>query len=308
MSKTKELKNLVILYLDIIFLINFVFNLVLLMAAGGILQVRLSLIRVVLAASLGGIYAVLVTLPQFYLLANLLPKIIVSMLMAAVSLKYVNIHLYVRFWAMMFLVAFALGGAMLGLGYFNVALQAGEPIFLMELPGFSLTLAVLGVALALALGKNLISILRQSIFKKDFLIPLTISMGDKNTELVGLVDTGNHLRDPLTGNPVIIVEYQAMDDLLPTSLGAFLSSRYEPEMGELADIFGVEDWGKRLRLIPFASVGKEHGVMMGFKPDQVIIDNKGRKIIKNNIIIGLCQQALCPDNSYHALVNPKTVQ
>jgi len=269
---------------------------------------RLSLMRVVLAASLGGIYAVLVSLPQFYLLANLLPKIIVSMLMAAVSLKYVNISLYVRFWATMFLAAFALGGAILGLGYFNVTLQAGEPIFLMELPGVSLTLAVVGAALALVLGKNLISILHQSIFKKDFLIPLTISIGDKSAELVGLVDTGNHLRDPLTGNPVIIVEYQAMDDLLPTSVGAFLSSQIDPEMGEMVDIFGIEGWGKRIRLIPFTSVGKEHGVMMGFKPDQVIIDNKGRKIIKNNIIIGLCEQALCPDNSYHALVNPKTVQ
>jgi stage II sporulation protein GA (sporulation sigma-E factor processing peptidase) len=262
---------------------------------------------VALAAALGGIYAVLVSLPQFYLLANLLPKIIVSVLMAAVSLQNASAHLYIRFWAMMFLAAFALGGAIIALGYFNVSLQAGEPIFFMEFPGVNLTLAAIGAALSFALGKNLISFLRRNIIKKDFLIQFTISMDGKNTDLVGLVDTGNHLSEPLTGNPVIIVEYQAITDLLPSPIGTLLSSHKELETGELVKLIGMEDWGKRLRIIPFASVGKEYGVMMGLKPDQVIIDSRGEKIIKNNVIIGLCRQALCPDNSYRALVNPKTV-
>ena len=46
-----------------------------------------------------------------------------------------------------------------------------------------------------------------------------------------------------------------------------------------------EDYISRFRLIPFSSLGKQNGMLIGFKPDKAIIRFEGMEIEKNNVII-----------------------
>lgn len=304
----KELKNLVVLYLDLLFLINFIINLLILYTAHKILGLNLIMLRVVLAAALGSLYAVLGAFPGFEVLLTIFPKVIISLMMTLIALPLINLFYYLKYLLVMHLVAFTFGGAILSLGYLGTDIKLSQPAIMMDLPQISFTLVSFGIVITLVLGLFIVYSWQQNLAKNSFLIPITINIDGLEANLIGLVDTGNHLTDPLTGNPVMVVEYKVMSRMLPQQLFNILNDEKELELGELVNVLGGGEWGKRLRIIPFSSIGRDNGVMMGIKPDIVILDNKGRKIINSNVIIGLCRKALCPESSYQALVNPRSVQ
>lgn len=46
-----------------------------------------------------------------------------------------------------------------------------------------------------------------------------------------------------------------------------------------------EDYISRFRLIPFSSLGKQNGMLIGFKPDGVTITFDENRLEKENVII-----------------------
>ena len=69
-----------------------------------------------------------------------------------------------------------------------------------------------------------------------------------------LLDTGNHLREPLTNRPVIIVEKTLLKQIMTRELLEYTT---------------------RIKVIPYRSIGKEHGTMYGLVLDglEVTVDN-----------------------------------
>ena len=72
-----------------------------------------------------------------------------------------------------------------------------------------------------------------------------LTLGERQVELTGLVDTGNTLTDPATGRPVLVAEADSLEELLPPGL--------RPGPAELRDPAGVlerlEDGPWRLRCV-----------------------------------------------------------
>ena len=62
-------------------------------------------------------------------------------------------------------------------------------------------------------------------------------------------------------------------------IGEVLGNRYE-----LIEKIG-EDYISRFRLIPFSSLGKQNGMLIGFKPDKVTIKFDGLEKEKGDVII-----------------------
>ena len=71
-----------------------------------------------------------------------------------------------------------------------------------------------------------------------------------------------------------------------------------------------EEYIKRFRIIPFSSIGKQNGLMLGIKADKLVVENeyenkdekKEGKIVKKNIIIGISKHKLDKFNKYNALI------
>ena len=94
------------------------------------------------------------------------------------------------------------------------------------------------------------------------LIPLTIRLGPHAVPLTALLDTGNTLKDPLTGEPVLVVDAGVAARLLPDAglnaaaladpagLFAFLSEQYPSD---------------RFRLIPYRAVGTASGLLLAVR-------------------------------------------
>lgn len=84
-------------------------------------------------------------------------------------------------------------------------------------------------------------------------VPVELCYGDRSLQLTALRDTGNTLKDPLTGRPVLVVGAQAAKTLL----GLSVEQLQKP----------VESMGliPGLRLIPYRSVGQPGGMLLALK-------------------------------------------
>lgn len=91
---------------------------------------------------------------------------------------------------------------------------------------------------------------------------VSISHGGKTAELIALLDTGNTLRDPVTGKQVIVVD----GNLAELFWGCSVDCLQKP-VETLMFCKGLS-----LRLIPYSTVGKPAGLLLGFQPDRICFD------------------------------------
>jgi stage II sporulation protein GA (sporulation sigma-E factor processing peptidase) len=95
---------------------------------------------------------------------------------------------------------------------------------------------------------------------------VTAAHGKKFITFEGLVDSGNLLRDPLSGMPVIITNLETLKGVLPEEL----QTVFERHDTEALYKLGF-DSVRRVRIIPMSSVGYS-GVIMAFMPEKLIVD------------------------------------
>ncbi|MBQ6786930.1 MAG: sigma-E processing peptidase SpoIIGA [Lachnospiraceae bacterium] len=101
----------------------------------------------------------------------------------------------------------------------------------------------------------------------------------KSVEVKALLDTGNSLMEPFTRKPVSIIESEAWRNVLP---------ELEPE---------------RFKVIPFHSIGQEHGILKGMEIDELIIWAGDRKIVQKQAIIAVYEGSLSSDKSYQMILH-----
>ena len=68
-----------------------------------------------------------------------------------------------------------------------------------------------------------------------------------------------------------------------------------------------QDWAARLRIIPFSSIGKENGLLIGFRPDKVRLINSTSELHVQPVV-ALHPRTLDPEGEYEALVPPIVLQ
>ena len=138
-------------------------------------------------------------------------------------------------------------------------------------------------------------------------VPITVKLGSKEVEIEALLDTANHLRDPLTGENVIIVEAEALSPLLPEDFLSVVSAK-EFDFSDLTLAVANTPWANRFRLLPYTSIGMEHGMLIGFRPDEVSFVQGKTKHKVEDVLIGIYQRSFPPEGEYRALMHPEILQ
>lgn len=205
---------------------------------------------------------------------------------------------------MMLLSAFLLAGSTYGL---SSVLEGGSISYggLMYIsPQGILKAFLLSAGLCIALVRPIGRILSGKAFKEGSIIPVYITMGDKSVRLHALVDTGNSLTDPITGYPVMVVEADSIKTILPPEIYSSVLSNNIGFCTVNGEESTISPWLKRVHLIPFKSIGKENGMLTGFRPDAVRVGKEGSFKEINDVIVGICGIKLSSDARYSALVGP----
>ncbi len=219
--------------------LNFLVDLLLLYGTDRLTGFSGSFKRSILAAALGSVYAGLCLLPGLAFLSGWLWRMIclAGMCMIAFGPRVSTLRRGMVF----FLLSMALGGLASGTDGGGV---------------LSLICGGLGVWLLCSLGGG-------SRRGPDYL-PVTITHGGKTVELTALADTGNSLKDPLSGRPVIVVDARIAQKL--TNLTC-------PQLDHpMETIMAGEHKG--LRLVPYSSVGKQAGMLLAICPDSLTVGGR----------------------------------
>jgi stage II sporulation protein GA (sporulation sigma-E factor processing peptidase) len=292
-------------YVDILFLINFLMDYVILWTAARLAQIRISFWRLAAGAGIGALYSVAVLFPHLEQLSGFEVKFLVSLVMVLAAYTPLTWKKFGQAILYFYLVAFTLGGAVLGFVYF-----LNSNLFSGTLSAFPLHYLWLGVALVMAgvLGKYGVNYLKKSFLQDLLKVPVEITINGQQIRLNGLVDTGNQLLDPLTGAPVVIVEYDVLCQFLPPQLKDVIDATGGVNMVKLAEIFPKDGYIPSFRLIPFTTIGKRHGMLLGFRPDKITVYAGDKKVCKTDVIIGIYNRSLSPQGAYHALLHPDLLQ
>lgn len=194
-----------------------------------------------------------------------------------------------------YLTSFTFGGVTFALLYFispgnilfeNGALVGTYPLKMILIGG------LIGFFIIIISFKSI----KNKLSKKDMLCNISIVFEEGKVDVNAIVDTGNFLKEPITGKPVIIVEKDVLKNAIPVdileNMQAIINGTKEIE----------EKYMSKIRLIPFSALGTEKGLLLGIKPENFYINYQGKIVENKKVIVGLYNKKLSRNNKYNALV------
>ena len=130
---------------------------------------------------------------------------------------------------------------------------------------------------------------------------IKIKINGIELETIAMIDSGNILKEPITGTPVIVVESTLLEEAMPREILNNLENIIEGDFeGVKEDI--KKEYLTRLKLIPYSSLGKQNGMLVGIKPEYIEIENEEQIKEIENVIIGIYNKSLTKKGEYRTLV------
>ena len=252
----------------------------------------------------------MILLPDTQVYATLLSKFLLSVGMVAITFSFRKISVFLKTLALFYATTFIFAGAAFAFMFFSKdwgIIRNGILITPLTFIDAKWTELMLAVAVALIIFRVIWDAVQSKFVKEKLLVNISIAIGNKSIELPALVDTGNSLHDPLTKLPVVVVEFSAIKDLLPDDIKSIFEQNHENDLNSVTSTISSSNWFTRFRLIPFTSLGRENGMMIGFRPDYIEIGaDDGKKDIRD-VIVGIYNRTLSANEQYRALMNPELI-
>lgn len=286
-------------YADLSLIINFIMDAAILWAAARLTGLKFKWARISAAALMGAVYAVGFLFYSYHILYSLPLKILFSFLLILLAFYPQHWRDLKKALLYFYLISFIAAGAVTGLP---------NLIMGMEKQGGSLDVLwiVAGIAVALMVGWQGKKYLFTKVIPELLNFMVHIKFDGQEISGQGFLDTGNMLRDPLTENPVLIAEYNWLKQYLPLDLiKVFENSLNETELLTSA---ADSSWAARLRIIPFSSIGRQNGLLLGIRTDEVRLKIGNEYIYRKNLIVAIYQEKLSLEGNYHLLIPAEIVQ
>ncbi len=286
------------IYLDIVLIENLCMNYIILFATGFIMKLKLHHIRLAISGLLGGAYAILTYIQVLPLFSTMGIKILLSVAMVYIAFMPKNVKAMLKQLVVFYLVSFAMGGCAFALLYF----VKPEDIFMRNgvyIGTYPLKIALLGGIVGFVVMYIAFKVLKTKMSKKALIYDIEIKLEEKSVTLKAMLDTGNMLKDPITGIPVIVVEKSSLYEILPKNI---LDNVEKVIGGEWPEDEESMKYRARFRMIPFRSIGKENGMLLGFKVDEVKVITDINEISHNKMVVCIHQTKLTKANTYSALM------
>lgn len=281
-----------VVYADVLFLINFSADYLVLLTVGRLMRIRLRRFRLILGSLFGALYAVpaLILIPTY-------PLLLLSVLLSGVALSLLGLGFpgWRRFLCclvLLWLVSFLYGGAITVLFTFSVRLFGRLPVtgdvggkVVVFLVLFFLSSATVSLARRL----------RAAGAPRE--VGCRIRVGETVKDLTLLSDSGCLLREPMTGRAVILLSSRACEGLVPPAL-LTTEEGIEPALGY--------DEKKRYYLIPYQTVSGKR-LMHGYRPDSAEI-GEGRRRREEAVVVGVVRDRVGIPEGCDGIVSSEIVR
>ena len=268
------------IYIDIIIVENLIMNYIILYATGLISKSKISHSRLFLASSIGSIYAIMEYISRLNIYSNIFVKIILSIVIIYIAFYPQNVKSLLKKLVLFYLTTFTFGGVATYLIYVlkpqNIIIKNGMYVgtYVLKVIFIGAIVGTFILIIAFKFAKN-------KITKKDMICKVKIK--------------------PLTGNPVVVVEKTSLYDLMPKEILNNTELILGGDFGKIPENIKNE-YISRLKIIPFSSLGKQNGMLIGIKPERLEVINEQSEERKDNAIIGIYNKSLTKRGEYNALI------
>ncbi len=293
------------IYVDVVLIENLLMNYIILFATAIILKIQVKQIRLIIGSLVGAIYTIISYVSGLKIYSNFFLKLILSIIIIYISFNPKSLKKLLKFTLIFYLTSFVFGGAAFALIY------VVKPQELLENNGLILNVKSLRVIFMSAIIAFIIiiigfKIVKNKISAKDMYCDIEIKINNKKIETKAMIDTGNFLKEPITNTPVIVMEHTLLYECIPKEI----LNHIEDILG--GDFSGIPDnikkeYISKLKVIPFSSLGKQNGMLLGIKPEGVIIKNEEEEKENNNIIIAIYNKSLTKRGEYRALLGVELI-
>lgn len=286
------------IYIDTLFIINFIINFMLLKITCSFLKLYTTNIRLTLASFLGGIYAAICFVFDIPHFLNFILFILIPFFMVIISTFQKPFVTYVKAYITFFIISFLFNGIIYSL---SIATNLGKYVFLednifyIHIPFYLLILCCFTFLF--------ISFLSNSIIRKKSkskIIKLEIQINHKTTIINTFFDSGNNLYDPLSKKPVILIEYMKLRHILPEYINEDLLNH-----ATLENLLPITLENKNLHIIK-ASTVNNISCFLGIRPDHVFIYDKFKKY-ETECIVAIVNRKFCKNDEYNGIIHPDLI-
>lgn len=229
-----------VIYLDLVIAFNLAVDFLLLLSTNRLTGYPMNIKRCLLGAVIGGVFSGLCLHPDLQHFRSWYFSLIALFAISIVSFGWRKSA--VRRGALFVLLSMTLGGVAAGLNRANMIplILSGIAIFL---------LCTVGGADSVQGSKY---------------VKVQLSLRGEQYPLIALSDTGNTLKDPISGSQVLVVNPQIALNLFKLTQNQL---RNPIETMQHSHIPG-------LRLIPYRSIGRPNGMMLGVSTESVVVDGQ----------------------------------
>lgn len=272
-------------YVDVLFLVNWVMDYVLLWAVCAVMGLQRKKVRLGLAAALGaGWVCVIAVFSLPYLIKEGVTWLGISSLMIWIACRPRKLSDFLNRICVLYLVAFLAGGG-LNLIYFHTSagVYLKQVVLGIQRVNSSGVGVILGsIAMILTVTKMLDTMEKQKKRRKNRYVA-ELYFGERRVLVDGFIDTGNRLKEPITGKIVHILQ---------EDVAASLMSAENKPMSFL---------------VPYHAVGTESGLLTAIRIDrmELVAEDESRTVIMRPLF-GLYQGKLSSNDEYQLILHAET--
>lgn len=261
-----------VIYADVLFVVNFSMDFLSLYVTARISHIRARPIPMCLGAAVGALYATVSLFADMSGAAGWVINAAVAWLMCYTALGSHRILPALKQAFILYGVGFLLGGMMTALYNLLGRLSSRFAGRTMVINGDVNTLTSsipLPIFIVLGILTGVISLIFGKLYDKKKSTPnaeLEVTLGNRKIKTTALCDSGNLVRDPLGGLPIIFITRKRASELFPDELMRAVTDTAPEAISSLPDKIA-----RRIRLLPLRSVASS-SVVFAVKPDRVSVN------------------------------------
>lgn len=304
-----ERKRNVQIYLDAVWTLNILLDLMLLMLTRALAHDRTPFIRVLAGAFVASVIVpVTIYYPDSFL-GTLLGKLLFSLCIMFSAFSFISVRRLFKQLLLFYFLTFSIGGTLTGLHFMMnqpFAITSGGVMTLSSGYGdpVSWLFIVLGFPFVWLFSKRRMEQHAGEKIRYDQIHRTMITIRGLSVSAAGYLDSGNQLSDPLTRYPVIVGDEALMKSWFTDEEWTSLKTACEQlDLSRLP-----EKWLDQIKMIPYQGVEGTSRFLFALRPESVTIQYEQHVITADQVYIGIQFGRMTDDGSYNCLLQPRLVQ
>lgn len=273
-----------------------------------LLGVEKNLKRFCLASALGAGYALCVLLSKHVMITHFITKMMVLMVMLLIANRICNIKTLLKQLSCYLAITCVFAGLILVIK--EQFFQNKAPVYYRSfvLNTWSFKIYVLILVILLVYKYVLVKYIYAYRLAQNTSVLVKAMIGNLQVSIPTILDTGNHLVDPMSQKPVIIVSLTVFKQQLPVEMFDALvtfSEKINVTDQLIADYQAIF---QKCKWIPYKSLGTQYKMLLALKPDEISYFYQSREYRGIEALLGFAPEGYFGKKAFKGLMHPAIFQ